>query len=187
MTKHFRDRIIELRRVPAGDLVPNPRNWRTHPGEQQAALSGVLEEIGYAGALLARERDDGRLELIDGHLRAAASPRQLVPVLVLDVTAAEADKLLLTYDTLAGMAGKDEAKLRALLQRIEPGHPAMQAICDKLEDEIAEGTSSRRAGEGEIDFAPAFQVLVECRDEAQQHEVYDHLTDAGYDCRLMML
>ena len=43
---NIRDRIKELRRVRAGNLVPNPRNWRTHPRAQQDALRGVLAEIG---------------------------------------------------------------------------------------------------------------------------------------------
>ena len=34
-----RDRVIELRRVRAGDLRPDPRNWRRHPPGQRAVLS----------------------------------------------------------------------------------------------------------------------------------------------------
>src|SRR5260221_3407006 len=67
---HIRDRIKELRRVPAAQLQPNPKNWRTHPKAQQDALKAILAEVGYADALLARETDTGRLMLIDGHLRA---------------------------------------------------------------------------------------------------------------------
>src|SRR5690349_127854 len=51
----IRDRITAFRRIPARDLRPNPYNWRTHSREQQRALEAVLAEIGYAGALLARE------------------------------------------------------------------------------------------------------------------------------------
>src|SRR6478672_5400102 len=100
----FRDRIRELRRVPAKDLVPNPRNWRLHPPEQQRALEAMLADVGFAGALLAREREDGRLELIDGHMRAATTPEQIVPVLILDVNEAEAAKLLATFDRVSGAA-----------------------------------------------------------------------------------
>src|SRR5262245_2519353 len=101
----IRDRIVELRRVPASSLLPSPHNWRTHSQAQQDALQGVLDEVGYADALIAREREDGALELIDGHLRKDTTPDAVVPVLVLDVTADEADKLLLTLDPLAAMAG----------------------------------------------------------------------------------
>ncbi len=101
---HIRDRIKELRRVRASDLRPNPRNWRTHPAVQQDALRGLLAEVGYADALLARELADGTLMLVDGHLRAETTPDAVVPVLVLDLSEAEADKVLLTLDPLAGMA-----------------------------------------------------------------------------------
>src|SRR5262249_19617649 len=96
----IRDRIKEFRRVPARDLVANAKNWRRHPEAQRKALRAVLEEIGFAGAALAREDEHGRLILIDGHLRAdeLSDDETPVPVLVLDVNEGEADKLLATYD-----------------------------------------------------------------------------------------
>jgi len=89
----IRDRVKELRRVRAKDLVPNPKNWRVHPKAQASALRGLLAEVGYADALLARELPDGKLQLIDGHLRAETTPSAIVPVLILDVSEQEADKL----------------------------------------------------------------------------------------------
>jgi len=96
----IRDRIRELRRVKASELIPNPKNFRRHPKEQAAALRALLNEVGCADALLVRELSDGRLMIIDGHLRAETMPDQMVPVLVLDVNEAEADKLLATLDHL---------------------------------------------------------------------------------------
>jgi DNA modification methylase len=133
----IRDRIKELRRVRAGDLVPNSRNWRTHPKAQQDALRGILAEIGYADALLARELPDGRLEIVDGHLRAETTPDELVPVLVLDLTEAEADKLMLTLDPLAAMAEANQEALGKLLQEIETQNPAVQAMLDNLAAEYS--------------------------------------------------
>ncbi len=114
MVAAFRDRIKELRRVPARELLPNPKNWRVHPAAQKAALSGLLSEIGYADALLARETPDG-LVLIDGHLRAEMTLDAVVSVLVLDVTEAEADMVLATLDPLAAMATPDTEALSALV------------------------------------------------------------------------
>ena len=79
----IRDRIKELRRVNASELMPNPKNWRTHPVGQQDALKSVLSQIGYADAVIARETKDG-LMLIDGHLRAETTPDSIIPVLVLN-------------------------------------------------------------------------------------------------------
>src|SRR5262249_33161997 len=50
----IRDRIRELRRVPASDLISHVKNWRRHPHRQKKAMRAVLQEIGYADALLAR-------------------------------------------------------------------------------------------------------------------------------------
>jgi len=75
----IRDRIRELRRVHARDLLPNPKNWRRHPKAQAEALRDLLAEVGCADALLARELPDGRLMLIDGHLRKDTTPDAVVP------------------------------------------------------------------------------------------------------------
>lgn len=125
----IRDRIKELRRVSAAELIPNPKNWRTHPKAQQDALRGVLAEIGMADAVLARELDDGKLMLIDGHLRAETVANATVPVLVLDVTEAEADKILATHDPLAAMAESDGQALDSLLRDVQTGN---QALADML-------------------------------------------------------
>ncbi len=128
----IRDRIVELRRVPARALHPNPRNWRTHPKAQRDALQGVLAEVGYADALIARETEDGSLELIDGHLRAETTPDMEVPVLVLDVTKEEAEKLLVSLDPLAALAGRDDEILRSLLAEIQTGNEALASLFESL-------------------------------------------------------
>jgi hypothetical protein len=134
----IRDRVVELRRVRAGDLKPNPKNWRTHPPAQADALKGILAEVGYADALLARETPDG-LQLVDGHLRAETTPDMEVPVLVLDVTAEEADKLLVSLDPLAGLAGSDPAKLEELLSGITTDNEALKALFQGLRPSIVRG------------------------------------------------
>ena len=127
----IRDRIKELRRVRASELIPNPKNWRTHPVAQQDALRGVLAEVGYADALIARETPDG-LMLVDGHLRAETTPDSDVPVLVLDIDEAEADLMLATLDPLAAMARADTDALLTLLESIEVENPAITAMLEAL-------------------------------------------------------
>lgn len=124
----IRDRIRELRRVPACDLLPNPKNWRTHPAAQQDALRGVLAEIGMADAVLARELPDGSLMLIDGHLRVETATDATLPVLVLDVNESEADKLLATLDPLSAMANSDAVQLDALLRTVQTGNESLQQM-----------------------------------------------------------
>jgi ParB-like chromosome segregation protein Spo0J len=185
---HIRDRVKELRRVPASDLRPNPRNWRTHPERQRDALRGALAEVGYADALLARELEDGSLELVDGHLRAETTPDAVVPVLVLDVTREEADKILLTLDPLAGLAGVDDERLAELLASTEFASPHVTEMlaevarnAAELEAELAE------TDRPEVTIPEAWQVVVECADEADQHAVFERLRGEGYKCRVLTL
>jgi hypothetical protein len=185
---NVRDRIKELRRVPAADLRPNPRNWRLHPPAQKEALRGVLAEVGYADALLARELPDGSLMLIDGHLRAETTPESIVPVLVLDVDEAEADKILLTHDPLAGMATVSEKHLRELLAEVQTESAAVQELCESLAKERdAFGNSSTVPISSEVEIPESYQVVVECHDEDNQQAVFERMRAEGHRCRVLTL
>ena len=196
----IRDRIKEFRRVKAGLLRPHPNNWRTHPPAQRDALRGVLAEIGYAGALLARELPDGSLELIDGHLRAETTPDADVPVLILDLDEREAKKLLAVLDPLATMAESNDEALAELLAHVETESDAVRAMLDEMlgnHDVLEGGTGilpvpERNTGETpvpprDLDVPEVFQVVVECRDENQQRIVFERLTGEGFECRLLTL
>lgn len=74
MTTTVRNRIKGHRRIRAGDLVPHEWNYRTHPEVQRAALLALYQEVGFARSLLPYELPDGRLKLLDGHLRRDLDP-----------------------------------------------------------------------------------------------------------------
>jgi len=127
----IKNRIKELRQVKGSELLPNPKNWRTHPSQQADVLRGVLAEIGYADALIAYETPDG-LMLIDGHLRAETTPDIEVPVLVTDLTEQEADMLLATLDPLAAMASRDQDSLLSLLGTLDVQNDSVRVMLDAL-------------------------------------------------------
>ena len=134
--REVRDRIRELRRVKASELVANPE-LAPPSKEQSAAMRGLLNEIGYAGALLARDLSDDTLQLIDGHLRLETTPKATVPVLVLDVTEAEADKILLTFDPISALAQADQWQMEALLATVRTENTAVAAMFERVAGESA--------------------------------------------------
>jgi ParB-like chromosome segregation protein Spo0J len=181
----MRDRIKELRRVPAAELRPHPRNWRVHPDRQRRALAHVLDRVGYADALLVRELAEGGYQIIDGHLRAETTPEATLPVLVLDVTESEAELLLATCDPLAGMAEVDGPVLAELLAEVD----VTQADLDAELAALA-GETELPVLETELDECPipeAHQVLVECDDESAQRELFERLSEEGWRCRVLTL
>src|SRR5579863_9516833 len=111
-----RNRIKTHRKIRAGDLVPHEWNFRLHPDAQKAALQAIYQEIGFARSLLAYELPDGRLKLIDGHLRRDLDPNLEVDVEVLDVDDAEARALLLSIDPLAALAETQDQLHQRLLE-----------------------------------------------------------------------
>jgi hypothetical protein len=184
----IRDRIKDFRRVPAHSLLPHPKNWRVHNSQQRNVLQGILAEIGYADALLVRELPDGSLQLIDGHLRAETTPNQKVPVLVLDLNDAEADKLLATLDPLAALADTDQTMLNDLLAQVETENVAVQELLRSLShsssDDCGFDSGSDRP---EVPIPEVFQILVTCQDEEEQREVFEQLTAEGRSCRIVNL
>lgn len=187
----IRDRIKELRRVKASELRPNPKNWRTHPTAQLDALKGVLAEVGMAGAALARELPDGTLELIDGHARAETCGDEPIPVLVLDVTAAESDTLLATFDPLGALAGVNAERLEGLLNEVVTESGAVQAMLDQLAataglDVHVEEPKAEDERAGVEDIPEQFQVLVILDSENDQAELLERLAGEGYKVRSLI-
>lgn len=186
----IKDRIRELRRVRAGDLIPNPKNWRTHPQAQQDALRGLLADIGYVDALLARETAEG-LMLIDGHLRAEITPDMEVPVLVLDVTEAEATTILATFDPVGAMAGTDSAALDDILREVQIDNDAVQQMLAEIaeqsrrvHDEPQEAKPENDASSDKI--TERFAIVVNCESEEQQRELLDRFEQEGLSCRALI-
>src|SRR3984957_16814811 len=114
-----RNRIKSHRRVRAGDLVPHEFNFRWHPDNQKHALGALYEQVGFARSLLAYELPDGRLKLIDGHLRRDFDPDMEVNVEILDVNDEEARALLLSIDPMAELAVNQE-QLQTRLMELTP-------------------------------------------------------------------
>lgn len=148
----IRDRVVDLRRVKASELVPHPENWRSHPKRQRDILADVLAEVGIADAVLAYELADGRLQLVDGHLRADLMADEEIPVLVLDVNDDEARKLLLSIDPLAAMAETSRDKLRELAGSINAETSGMRELLNRMN---VRGSKGGGLSDALADKAPA--------------------------------
>jgi len=152
----IRNRNLGVRRVRACDLVPHELNWRAHPKTQQDALRGILTEIGFVGTLLAHELPDGRLQLIDGHLRAETLPSEEVDVMVVDLSPEEAAKVLATHDPLAAMAEANAGKLEELLRDVQTGNEALAGMLEGLAQDagILDGLNGGEVTEDEVPDPP---------------------------------
>lgn len=164
------DRIKGLARLPGSRLRAADENFRTHDARQRKVLRGLLAELGIVGAVLVWVPDDmaraalrsakdfaswldgysGPFQLIDGHMRAEELKGQSIPILVTDLSRAEAAKALATFDAAGDLAGRDAAKLAALLADVGRGSE------DGTEELLASlrGPEQSRADGGAADDAP---------------------------------
>ncbi len=175
----IRHRIIRHQRVRAGDLVPHELNPRTHSEAQKRALQGLYEEIGFARSLLVYPLADGRLKLIDGHLRRDLDADMLVEVEVVDVTDAEARALLLAIDPLAQLAGYDAEILSELRAITEKDSAAIKSLWEVLES----ASQKTRKDLEQSEEPEQFFILVTCADEAEQLELLERFEQEGLTCQ----
>lgn len=185
-----RSRIVRHVRVRAGDLVPHELNPRTHPRDQRQALLDLYAEVGFARSLLAYELPDGRLKLIDGHLRRDLHPDALVEVEVLDVSDEEARKLLLSIDPLATLAGHDTERLEALRRVTASDSAALTNLWNSIEDASRQAEEELGAKARTIKPPPEVReqyfVLVECASEAEQLALIERFQREGLSCRALL-
>jgi hypothetical protein len=137
----LRNRIKAHRKARLGDLVAHELNPRLHSAAQREVLRQLYREIGFARSVLAYELPDGKLKLIDGHLRAALTPDEVVDVEVLDVTEAEARTLLLSLDPLSQLASYEETELATLRELVEKDSAAARLLWQQAAAPISQGRS----------------------------------------------
>jgi hypothetical protein len=160
----FRDRILELRRVKASELLENPANWRRHSEEQVGAVTSIMERIGFAGAAIGRLKD-GKIQLLDGHLRRSIAAQQEVPVLITDLDDEEAKIFLASYDPLSSMAITDARALVELLKGVSVEDDAyLRKLMVDAEQELMTEATVEAAQQKEIEGM-----------NLEPHEHYDYL------------
>jgi hypothetical protein len=183
----IRNRIKRHVRVRAGDLLPHELNPRLHTDAQRAALAALYREIGFARSLLAYELADGRLKLIDGHLRRDLGPDMEVEVEVLDVDDAEARALLLSLDPLAALAGTDGAALGELRRLTPTSADALAALWATVGAAGAAADDAlKKARRAPPEVPEQFLILVECADEREQVDLLERFQRDGLKCRALL-
>jgi hypothetical protein len=186
MTPIPRNRIARHVRVRAGDLVPHELNPRTHPPAQRETLTDLYREVGFARSLLAFALPDGRLKLIDGHLRRDLTPDMELDVEVLDVSEEEARVLLLSLDPLVRLADVDIAaldKLRAMTATDSDALANLWASIHSSHEATEETLTRARAAKPPPE---QFLILVECADEANQVSLLQRFQAEGLCCRALL-
>lgn len=131
----WRNRILRYETVSPETLQPHLMNWRLHPKRQEEALAGALSQVGWVQTIMLNQRTGN---MIDGHLRVKLALRRRepeVPIIIVDLSEIEERMVLATLDPIAGMAGTDNERLKALLAEIETTDASVQSMFDQMAEE----------------------------------------------------
>ena len=131
----YQNRITGTGDEPLDGILFNPRNWRIHPLNQQNALKGVLEEVGWVQQVIVNQRTGN---LIDGHLRCQLAAREgntTIPVTYVDLSEDEEVLVLSTLDPIAGMAVTDKEKLDDLFSQFHSDNENVQKFISEIASE----------------------------------------------------
>ncbi len=116
----WKNRIVGEGLWAAKDFNLNSLNWRTHPDEQREAMVAILGEVGWIQRVLVNKTTGN---VIDGHLRVEEALKigedTPVPYIEVELSIEEEAKILVLFDQLSAMAGKDVEKFQELLDLVE--------------------------------------------------------------------
>ena len=132
LTKPLVNRIVGHGEEAVDQLLANPLNYRLHPDNQQHALAGSIDDIGFIRSVTVNRRT-GRV--VDGHLRvtlAARSGVATLPVEYVDLSEAEEAQALLSLDPIAAMAASDKQKLDELMRAVQSDDERVQAMLSEM-------------------------------------------------------
>ena len=173
---------LKIEYLNKSELKPYANNAKIHTGEQIDQIRASIKDYGFNDPIAIW----GDNEIVEGHGRLLAVMEMdditEVPVVRLDrLTDEKRRAYMLVHNQLTMNTGFDAELLEMELSEIDlngidygfdiqtEDEPAPERV--DLSDEIEE----------------TFQVIVECANEAEQEEVYNQLTEEGYECRVLTL
>ena len=169
---------------PTDDLKPHPKN----PRKNEEAVNKVaksIERFGFGSPIIAREEDK---VIIAGHTRWKAS-KQLslskVPVIFMDLSAVDAELLMIADNKLGEKADWDDEKLSELLKELKNedlnligfDNNELSKLLDDMDDSLDDFT------EEDLDFT--YQILIENLNETSQAELLERFELEGMTCRAL--
>ncbi len=169
------NRIVGHDEVAPDQLLANPLNYRIHPAQQQSALSGSLDNLGWIQEVLVNKNTG---HVIDGHLRiqlALRNDEKLIPVTYLDLTEDEEKLALLSLDTIAAMAAIDKEQLDNLLTQVNSDDTRIQEFLHNLAEEnnLIDDEQGAMDAEPRIDKADELQEIWQVK-PGDLYKIGDH-------------
>lgn len=193
MAKAIAKPTIEIERVPLAELIPDPRNARKHDAKNLKAIAASLKRFGQRRALVVN-RATKIIEAGNGVYLAAKKLRwKSIDVQFVEDDEAAALAFAIADNRTGDLSQFDPDTLALQLPGLAEQFPDLYedlslgdlAGEEKKEVSFQAGEESDPAEEETV--AESWNLVVVCKDEADQQALYDRLTAEGRQCRPLTL
>lgn len=145
----WRSRIVGTGKIAVDDVLFHPMNPKIHPDIQRETLREIIGALGQLAPIIVNQRNG---MLVDGEerswlasaIQAETGERVELDVIYVDLSEAEHEQALISFDAVGDLALPDPARLKELLQ----AHAALGPNDEKLRELL-----QRRAGSQSKDSA----------------------------------
>lgn len=181
----------EYKKLQSEKLIPYARNSRTHSPEQVAQIAASIKEFGFTNPILIDEENG----IIAGHGRLLAAQKlgiDEVPVIVMaGLTAAQKKAYVIADNKLALNAGWDEDMLRVEFEELQEMGFDLELTGFSL-DEIAglqfdDDSDQEESQLKDNDYSEAFSIVIDCKSESEQEQLFNRFVSEGLVCRVQSL
>lgn len=181
---------IEVRRMRIVDILPAELNPRVMTEEAIAGLGASVREFGYVEPMVWNKRSK---RLVSGHQRLRVLKEQgfaEADVSVVDLESTK-EKLLLIEMNNRHIQGDWDTSIQNMLKNLEITDEYADSL--KLNELMID--ANKLFGSEQSAFTKnqlqelesfAYRIIVECRDESHQKELYERFQKENLACKLLM-
>ena len=150
------------------------------------AIAAAIKEFGFRVPIVAKS--DGLV--VDGHLRLKAAKKlglsEIPVILADDLTDAQIKAFRLSVNKMAELADWDMDMLKIELEELgemdfDLDLTGFGGFDFELDDEL-----EKESKEYDFNYQENYSVLVVCKDELHQTEIYDRLIKDGLECKVLV-
>jgi len=187
----------QIEHLATATLVPYARNSRTHSPEQVAAVARSIQQFGFTNPVLIGAHNT----IIAGHGRVMAAQSiglgQVPCIRLAHLTDAQRRAYVIADNKLAELSGWDMATLAREVEDLMHedafdidllgfGQQELAALLGEQNQEQTNQQAQAAAPEKPFNYQEKYAVLIDCKNEQHQAEVFDALVAKGYACKVLV-
>jgi ParB family chromosome partitioning protein len=183
---------MKLRQIKLAELHPAPWNANRVPPATMAKIRTSIERYGVVENLVVRPMGESVYEVLSGNHRLSIYGElemKTAPCYVIDLDDAHARLLAQTLNRTRGEDDPEayEQLIRDVLEEL-PLEEVTSVLPESNEsiEKLLKGVGEHGPGDEEPNFDSQYGVIVICKDEAGQRDVFEALTADGYECRVVV-